>query len=121
MKTKIRSHKDLDIWKRSISLVKNVYTITKQFPPDEKFGIIHQMRRCAISVPSNIAEGAGRMSQKEFAHFLSISQGSLAELETQIIISGELEYISDTEYLESEIGAIRAMIAGLIRNVTRDV
>jgi four helix bundle protein len=113
MLKQINSHKDLDLWKKSIVLVKNVYNVTKEFPKDEKFGIIMQMRRSAISVPSNIAEGSGRDSKKEFRHFLSIAQGSLAELETQLIISRELEYISNIDSFEMEIKSIRLMIKGL--------
>jgi len=113
MTTSIHSHKDLDIWKKSISLVKEIYSLTGEFPADEKYGIIQQMRRSAISIPSNIAEGSARSSKKEFSHFLSIAQGSLAELETQIIISKELDYVSEIASFESQIKLIRLMIKGL--------
>ncbi len=111
----IHSHKDLDVWKRSIAMVKDVYLITREFPVDEKYGIVQQMRRAAVSVPSNIAEGSGRNSDKEFIHFLSFAQGSLAELETQIIISKELKYFSEIDVFESHIKSIRLMIKGLIK------
>ena len=81
------NHKNLDVWKKSIALVKDVYNITKGFPDDEKFGIVNQIRRAAVSIPSNIAEGCGRCSDKELLRFLDIANGSLAELETQLIIA----------------------------------
>ena len=117
MEAGIQSHKDLTIWKNSISLVKEIYTITREFPADEKFGITQQMRRSAVSVPSNIAEGAGRASKKEFAYFLSIAQGSLSELETQVIISRELGFMEDVKDIEGLIGGVRAMIWGLMRKL----
>jgi four helix bundle protein len=119
METLIRTHRDLDIWKKSIVLVKDIYLITGTFPREEKFGIIQQMRRSAVSVPSNISEGAGRRSKKEFIHFLSIAQGSLTELETQLIISKELGYISDTKDIDPQIIAVRQMIKGLMRRLSQ--
>lgn len=83
---KINSHKDLKVWQESMALVENIYQITKSFPSNEQFGLVAQMRRCAISIPSNIAEGAGRKGSKEFVRFLYISMGSLSELETQFEI-----------------------------------
>ena len=79
-----KPHQRLNVWKRAIKLVEEIYKITSSFPAEEKFGLISQMRRSAISIPSNIAEGAARSSSKEFINFLHISQGSVAELETQI-------------------------------------
>ena len=117
MEARIKSHKDLHIWKKSISLVKEIYSITREFPADERFGIIQQMRRSAVSVPSNIAEGAGRASKKEFVYYLSIAQGSLSELETQVIISRELGFVEDVEDIEGLIGGVRAMIWGLMRKL----
>ena len=109
----INSHKDLEIWKKSIFLVKDIYSATKFFPSEERFGITQQMRRSAISIPSNIPEGSGRKSKKEFIQFHSIAQGSLAELETQITISRELNYLTSTDSFDSQIKLIRIMIKRL--------
>jgi four helix bundle protein len=92
-----KSHKDLDVWKKSIELVTLVYEITKSFPTEEVYGITNQIRRSAVSIPSNIAEGAGRGSDAEFIRFLNIAQGSLSELETQLIISQNLKYLISKE------------------------
>ena len=115
----IKTHKDLDVWKYSIDLVVEVYQLLKKFPDDEKFGIISQMKRCAVSIPSNIAEGAARSSAKEFSHFLTISLGSLAELETQIIISERLDFISDdnSKILLKNLTTIRKMLLGLKKSL----
>lgn len=88
---------DLIIWKRSIELAKSVYLLCEKLPQDEKFGLISQIRRSAISIPSNIAEGAGRNSNKEFVHFLSIANGSSYELMTQIILCVELKMVEESE------------------------
>ncbi len=93
--------KDLIIWKKAMQLAKIIYTITDKFPKDEKYGIISQMRRCAVSIASNIAEGAGRESKKEFLNFLSISSGSSYEFETQLYISEDLEYINKEKLTEA--------------------
>ena len=94
-KANIKIHKDLDVWKKSMDLVEGVYRLTKSFPDSEKYGLTNQMRRCAVSIPSNIAEGAGRNSKKEFKQFLYISLGSISELETQLIISSKLNYLKN--------------------------
>lgn len=96
----MKNFKDLLIWQKSIELVIFVYKITKQFPDEEKYGLINQMRRSAVSIPSNIAEGHMRSTNKDFRQFISIARGSLAELETQSIISYELKYIKDNIYKE---------------------
>jgi four helix bundle protein len=117
----LKSHKDLDVWKRSIALVTEIYRITKTFPDDEKYGMIHQMRRSAVSVPSNIAEGSARHTKKDNIQFLYVALGSISELETQLIISLHLGYISE-ELLESfqkEILEIKNMTIGLIRYFSR--
>ena len=101
---------------KSIQFVKRVYEITSKFPDDEKYGLTNQMRRCAVSIPSNIAEGAGRNSKKEFKQFLYISLGSISELETQLIISTELSYLKDKSLLE-ELNEIRKMLFGLIKSI----
>ena len=119
----MRTHKDLDVWKKSIDLVKNIYDITGNFPKNEMYGIVNQMRRAAVSISSNIAEGAARRQDKEFIRFLYIAQGSLAELETQIIISEKLGFIAEnvlTDY-DSEIEILRKEIYGLINWVKRKI
>lgn len=78
-------YKNLEIWKRSVALATEVYELTNSFPQEEKYGIIAQIRRCAVSVPSNVAEGAGRGSKKDFKRFLNIAYGSIYELETQLV------------------------------------
>ena len=89
----MRPHKKLDVWKKAIEFVTKIYKVTESFPDDEKFDLISQIRRSAVSIPSNISEGAGRASKKEFIQFLSIAQGSTSELETQLIISNNLGFL----------------------------
>lgn len=91
--TEIRNHKDLRIWQQGISLVEEIYKVTHLFPADEKFGLVSQMRRSSVSIPSNIAEGYGRRSTGDYKRFLNISLGSIYELETQIIVAGNLGFI----------------------------
>ena len=86
------THEDLDVWKLSMDLVVDIYKLTKSFPDDEKFGLITQLKRASVSVPSNIAEGAARKSDKEYIQFLYIALGSLTEIETQLIISERLGF-----------------------------
>jgi four helix bundle protein len=90
--TKPSSYKDLLVWQKGIALVKHIYRLTTVFPGDEKYGLVSQMRRAAVSVPSNIAEGQARHSTGEFVQFVSHAEGSVAELETQLIIAVELGY-----------------------------
>jgi len=97
MSKEIRNHKDLEVWKKSMDLVSNIYKITESFPNKELYGLTNQIRRAAVSVPSNIAEGAARSSKKEFIQFLYIALGSLSELETQIIIANRLEYLNNLD------------------------
>jgi len=94
---KSRSYKDLEVWQVSLELVKAIYQITAKFPSPERFGLTQQIRRAAISIPSNVAEGQFRNSSKEFKQFLSIALGSAAELETQLIIGREINYLSVEE------------------------
>jgi four helix bundle protein len=104
-----------------MEFVIGIYKITQTFPSEEKFGIISQMRRCSVSVSSNIAEGSGRESEKEFKHFISISLGSAFELETQIIISQKLEFITEDQFkkLINEIRQIQSMLIGLKKKSTK--
>ena len=90
---KVKSYQDLETWQQAMSLVVEVYRVTKLFPKEELFGLTSQLRRAAVSIPSNIAEGQGRTSTKEFLHHLSIAYGSLCEAETQILIAKKLDYL----------------------------
>ena len=108
-------HKDLEAWKKGIGLVKTVYQITRDFPKDELFGLTGQIRRCAVSIPSNIAEGAARNSDKDFVRFLYIALGSLAELETQLIISKEIGLFNEFEKMDLQLTNTRRPILGLIK------
>ena len=111
----MKTHKDLDVWKRSLEFVTDIYKISRNFPKEEIYGITSQIRRSAVSIPSNISEGAARSSDKEFAHFISISLGSIAETETQLIITRNLGYISEVDFnqLEIKLTEIRKLALGL--------
>ena len=109
----IQSHKDLRVWKESMLLVENIYKITESFLQSELYGLVSQLRRAAISIPSNISEGCGRRGNKELSRFLYIALGSLSELETQIEISVRLSYIAKSVDLEEQIIYIRRMILNL--------
>jgi len=117
----MRPHERLDVWKKSIDFVVDVYQVTETFPKDERFGLTSQLRRAAVSIPANLAEGAGRKSGKEFAHFLSNSQGSASEVETELLISHRLRYLPDGDYkrLQSELDDIGRMLTGLTRHVLK--
>ena len=97
----IKSYKDLLIWQKGIKIVSLIYQLVKSFPQEELYALSNQLKRASVSVPSNIAEGYGRNSEKSFSHFLDISRGSLFEIETQLIIAKELGFISDEKvYIE---------------------
>jgi four helix bundle protein len=112
----MHNYKELVIWKRAIKLTVDIYKISKEFPSDEKFGLISQMRRSSVSIPSNIAEGAGRRTDGEFANFLGIALGSVCELETQLFVAHELEYLKDDDFmsLTSELTEIQKMLYSFI-------
>lgn len=95
MGEKIKSFRDLDVWKKGIDIVKDVYKTTGSFPKQETFGLVSQMQRCSVSIPSNIAEGFNRFHNKEYRQFLYVALGSCAELETQIEIAMELKYVNE--------------------------
>lgn len=107
----MHKYKELKLWQKSIDLVTGVYLTTRSFPETEKFGLISQINRAAVSIPSNIAEGAGRNSDKEFIQFLSIAHASSFELETQLIISKNLNYLSveDLDQLTTQIEELQKM------------
>ena len=115
----MQTHKDLILYQNAMDLVTDVYLITKKLPKDEQFGLISQIRRAAVSIPSNISEGAGRLSQKEFKNFLSIASGSASELETQLNICNNLNFINkkELEELSDKIIIIKKLCYGLIRKI----
>ena len=126
-------HKDLDVWKKAMGVVEAVYKITAGFPKEELYGLTSQVRRAAVSIPSNLAEGAARNSDKEFVQFLHITLGSLAELETQCILAERLgffgrsrsqfsdhsSHLPDHRSLLEELQTIRKMVTGLIKHLRR--
>ena len=113
------SHKELKVWQKGIELVKVIYGITNDFPKAEQFGLTSQIRRCSVSIPSNIAEGCGRHSEKALIHFLYITLGSASELETQIIISQELGFLEKekSEDIQVLILEIIKMTSSLIKSI----
>jgi four helix bundle protein len=110
-------HKDLDVWKASVELAVAIYAATKHFPKEELYGLTSQIRRAAVSVASNIAEGAARNSDKEMIQYLYIALGSIAEVETQLIIAEKLRYVDNTSELFSKITSIKQMLLGLVRHL----
>ena len=116
---KIRSFRDLEIWQRGIILTEAVYESTKAFPKEELYGLVAQLRRTAVSIPSNIAEGFARRHNKEYKQFLQISLGSCAELTTQVIISSKLRYIADkaADDMVNEVEEISRMTMSLIKKL----
>lgn len=113
----MKSHKDLIVYQRSMLYVKSIYDCTVAFPDSEKFGLINQIRRAAVSIPSNIAEGAARQSKKEFVQFLYIALGSLSEVETQLELAKLLGFINENEVLLDENSQIRRMLLRLIESL----
>jgi four helix bundle protein len=116
----VNSHKDLFIWQRSMDLVESIYRLTASLPASEQFGLIAQMRRSTVSVPSNIAEGYGRQATGEYRHHLLICRGSLLELETQLLLCRRLKYSSEQEIdpLLTEITEISKMLGSLIAKLS---
>jgi four helix bundle protein len=106
-------HKNLDVWKKSMDLVEVIYKMTQQFPDAEKFGLTSQMRRSAVSIPSNIAEGAARKGDKELIQFLYLALGSIAELETQYLIAVRLEFTNKDVVIEDLLLNVKKMLLGL--------
>ena len=115
----MHNYKKLDVWKESVNLVTEIYLLTDNFPDKEKFGLISQINRCAVSIPSNIAEGSGRSSKKEFSLFLGYALASSFELETQLVISNNLRFISDVQKKKTidELSIIQRKIYSLIKSL----
>jgi four helix bundle protein len=114
-----RQHRKLDVWKMSMEFVKEIYQVTESFPKSEIYGLTSQMRRSAISIPSNLAEGAARKGGKEFKQFLNIAQGSISELDTQIELALMLEYVDKDTYFKliDRANVISKMLYGLSRSI----
>jgi four helix bundle protein len=115
----MKSHKDLDVWKAAIRLAREIYAVTATFPREEQFGMTTQMRRASVSIASNIAEGAARQGDKEFVHFLHMSLGSAAELETQLTIAREVGLGSPTtlDPVDVSVVRVRQLLIGLVRSI----
>lgn len=115
----MHNFKELKIWKAGMEMSKQIFQITRAFPLEERYSLSSQMNRCAIAIPSNIAEGSGRSSKKEFSHFLSISLGSAFELETQVILASEFGYLAKPvfETTTIQINEIQKMISGLHKSL----
>lgn len=116
-----KSYENLDAWKEAIALTTIIYNVTKKFPKAEVYGITSQMRRAAVSIASNIAEGSGRSSRKDFAHFITISLGSLHELESLVYVSKNLDYISDGDFqmMHAKIGFVGKLLGGFKNYLAR--
>jgi four helix bundle protein len=119
MGSRVSTHKDLDLWQVAIELAVMIYAVTRKLPSSERFGLIAQMRRAAVSVPSNIAEGAARTSTAEFARFLSIARGSLAELETQVALTERLSMCKVESSVHCQITRVRQMLIALQKRLLK--
>lgn len=113
-----KPHKKLKAWQLGIEIAKDIYRITKDFPAEEKFGLVLQMRKCAVSIPSNVSEGAARSSKKEFVNFLYVSLGSLSELDTQLELAKDPAYLDHRCWAETDAKSIEEdkVLTGLIRH-----
>ena len=120
---KIHNFKELIVWQKAMDLAVFAYQLTGFFPKEEKFGLISQIQRCAVSIPSNIAEGSGRVSKKEFQHFISIAMGSAFELETQTILAFRFKYIDEVQLkaFEELVQPVQRMAFGLYDSLEKQI
>src|SRR3954467_15087583 len=120
MQAEYKKYTELNVWTESRSLVNTIYTITKAYPKEEQFGLTNQMRRCAVSIPSNVAEGCGRNHKKDSLQFFYISRGSLYELETQLYLSKDLDFINSSQLDDTlaQLEPVRKLLNGFIRYYT---
>jgi four helix bundle protein len=114
----LRRHQQLDTWKEAIVLVEAIYRLTGKFPSDERFGLISQMRRAAVGIPSNIAEGAARSSTREYLRFLDIARSSLVEIETQLVISRRLGFAESDDILDRQLDLLFARLSTQIKKLS---
>ena len=114
-------HRDLKVWQESIELVKEVYDLLTDFPKNEEYGLSLQIRRAVVSIPSNIAEGCGRGTNKELYHFLNIASGSLAEVETQLYISYTLGYIDDMSRIDGRLESVQKLLSGFRKHIKAEI
>jgi four helix bundle protein len=116
-----KPHKKLNLWSDAVDLAQQIYKVTERFPSNEQFGLTSQVRRAAVSIPSNLAEGAARQTKKEFLNFLHIAKGSLSELDTQLEIARRLEYLDQArrEALDERLEQIDRMLSDLVRSLRR--
>ena len=116
---KIHNFKELQVWQKSMDLAVFTYQLTSYFPREEKYGLISQIQRCTVSIPSNIAEGCGRVSKKEFQHFISVAMGSSFELETQVILAFRFSYIKEEQLADFEtlVTPVQKMRFGLYNSL----
>jgi four helix bundle protein len=118
-RSRISEYRDLDAWQLAMHIVISIYRLTRAFPPEEKFGLVAQLRRAAVSIPSNIAEGHSRIGAPEFRRFVSMARGSVAEVETQIALSVALSFVSENAItsLSSDLKRLSKMLFGLHRSL----
>jgi four helix bundle protein len=123
MEGKIRSYQDLIVWQKAVRLVTDIYSVSKKFPSDERFGIVSQLNRAAVSIPSNIAEGWGRETSKNYLQFLRTSRGSIMEVQTLLIISKNLNFISQMEFdsLSGKTEEVGKILHGLIKSIREKI
>ncbi len=114
-------HRDLKVWQESINLVKVVYDALLDFPTNEQYALSAQLKRAVVSIPSNIAEGCGRESNKELYHFLNVASGSLAEVETQCYIAYTLGYISDLSEIDEKMETVQKLLAGFRKHIKKEI
>ena len=113
----VRNHRELEVWKSAMQLVAQVYTLTGSYPKNEAFGLGLQIRRAAVSIPSNIAEGAARAGRRELLQFLRIASGSLSELETQLLISASLGYIRENDHVFNQLDRVSYLLVRMIASL----
>ena len=114
-------HRDLKVWQESINLVRIIYDVILGFPKNEEYGLASQIRRAAVSIPSNIAEGCGRGTNKELYHFLNVASGSLAEVETQLFIAKSLGYIDDLNAIDKQMETVQKLLAGFKKHIKTEI